>query len=111
MVYSFFGHLIDILGPKDFLAPVCLLLVDRSANRVARQGSEDTANSLSLPLSALQRYPGDLQLSVSIHQAVPFVTAADLYQTVVEILHETRRLLDLELEPASPVKTFLEAQP
>ena len=63
--FSFFGHLIDVLGSSDFLAPVCMLLADKMANRVTRQNLEDSVNTLALPLSVLQRYPKEIQLSVS----------------------------------------------
>ncbi|KAJ3530702.1 hypothetical protein NM688_g7673 [Phlebia brevispora] len=94
---NFFGHLIDVLGPSDFLAPVCMLLVEKAANRVVRQTSEESSSSLALPLSALQRYGKDLQLSRP-------------KQTVVETLRETQRLIELALEPTSDVKTFTEIQ-
>ena len=62
--YSFFGHLLDVLGPSEFLAPVCMLLIDKLANKVARQNAEEALASLALPLAALQRYDRDLQLAV-----------------------------------------------
>lgn len=63
---SFFSHLVDTLGPADFLAPVTMLLVDRVANRVVRQNATESAGSLFLPLAVCERYPANLQLPVSI---------------------------------------------
>ncbi|KAG1852147.1 hypothetical protein DFJ58DRAFT_791745 [Suillus subalutaceus] len=42
---NFFIHLADVLGPQEFLAPVCMSLVDRVANR------------LGLPISLLRPFP------------------------------------------------------
>ncbi len=62
--HSFFSHLVDTLGPADFLAPVAMLLVDRASNRVVRQNAAESAGSLFLPLAVCERYPADLQLLV-----------------------------------------------
>ncbi|TFK83295.1 hypothetical protein K466DRAFT_498737 [Polyporus arcularius HHB13444] len=59
---NFFSHLVDTLGPADFLAPVAMLLVDRASNRVVRQNAAESAGSLFLPLAVCERYPADLQL-------------------------------------------------
>lgn len=61
---SFFSHLVDTLGPADFLAPVSMLLVDRVSNRVVRQTSADPASTLFLPLAVCERYSAELQLLV-----------------------------------------------
>ncbi|KAJ7054756.1 hypothetical protein C8F01DRAFT_1162846 [Mycena amicta] len=47
---SFFGHLVDVLGPVDFLAPLCMLLAEKSANRIVRQTPEEVQNLLGLPV-------------------------------------------------------------
>ncbi|KAI0712775.1 armadillo-type protein [Cerioporus squamosus] len=60
---NFFSHLVDTLGPADFLAPVTMLLVDRASNRVVRQNAAESAGSLFLPLAVCERYSADLQLS------------------------------------------------
>ncbi|KAI0628514.1 hypothetical protein C8Q77DRAFT_1244640, partial [Trametes polyzona] len=70
-----FSHLVDTLGPADFLAPVTMLLVDRVANRAVRQNSAESAGSLFLPSTACERYPARLQLSL-----------------FVELVHEVERL-------------------
>lgn len=63
--YSFFIHLVDVLGPQEFLAPVCMLLVDRVANRVSRQHDDEASASLGLPISLLRHFPRPSQLHVS----------------------------------------------
>lgn len=63
---SFFTQLADALGATDFLAPLCMLLVDKVSNRVARQNAADAQNSLFLPLSVLERYPAELRLKVGV---------------------------------------------
>ncbi|KAI0670242.1 hypothetical protein C8Q78DRAFT_1138718 [Trametes maxima] len=88
---NFFSHLVDTLGPEDFLAPVTMLLVDRVANRVVRQNATDSVGSLFLPLAVCEKYPAGLQLS-----------------TFVELVHEVARLA-----PSSDpfVEPFLENAP
>ncbi len=61
---SFFSQLVDALGPQGFLAPICMLLVDKVANRVVRQNDADALHSLGLPLILMQRYDLSVQLSV-----------------------------------------------
>ena len=61
---NFFSHLVDTLGPADFLAPTAMLLVDRVSNRVVRQSATESGGSLFLPLTIHERYSADLQLSV-----------------------------------------------
>jgi len=53
--YSFFGHLVDVLGSREFSAPVCMLLLEKSTNRVIRQTLADDVHALlSLPISVFQ---------------------------------------------------------
>jgi len=53
--HSFFGHLVGVLGSREFSAPICMLLLEKSANRVIRQTSADDVHaSLSLPISVFQ---------------------------------------------------------
>ncbi|KAI0742763.1 hypothetical protein C8Q80DRAFT_1221194 [Daedaleopsis nitida] len=59
---GFFSHLVDTLGPADFLAPITMLLVDRVANRVVRQSATESGGSLFLPLAVHERYAAELQL-------------------------------------------------
>ncbi|KAH9893998.1 hypothetical protein C8Q73DRAFT_694035 [Cubamyces lactineus] len=87
---NFFSHLVDTLGPSDFLAPVTMLLVDRVANRVVRQNPAESVGSLFLPLAVCERYPSALQLPA-----------------FVELLHEVQRLVD---SPAAS-EPFLEDAP
>lgn len=63
-IFSFFTHLTDVLGPKAFLTPVILLLVNRSANRVVRQEPGESLQHLSLPLALLARASHEARLSV-----------------------------------------------
>lgn len=54
---AFFQLLIQAIGPQDFLAAVCMLLVDRQALKIARmQGIQDVESSLQLPLLLFNRY-------------------------------------------------------
>ncbi|KAG5718058.1 U3 small nucleolar RNA-associated protein 10, partial [Termitomyces sp. T112] len=50
---NFFAHLVDVLGPEDFLAPVCMLLVEKVANRVIKQDPGEIQTFFSLPTSVL----------------------------------------------------------
>ena len=62
---SFFAHFVDVLGPTEYLAPVCMLLIDKVANRVVRQSAVDAQNSLTTALSLIQHYPPVTQVDVS----------------------------------------------
>lgn len=59
---SFFIHLIDVLGPSDFLAPSCMLLVQKTPSRAIRKNA---AEALALPLAVLHNYSPALRISVS----------------------------------------------
>ncbi|PIL25975.1 hypothetical protein GSI_11729 [Ganoderma sinense ZZ0214-1] len=85
---NFFSHLVDALGPADFLAPTAMLLIDRVSNRVMRQSATESSGSLFLPLTVHERYPADLQLS-----------------SLVQFVHEVRRL---GLNDDASVHPFLE---
>ncbi|KAJ7222324.1 hypothetical protein GGX14DRAFT_663256 [Mycena pura] len=89
---SFFGHLVDVLGPVDFLAPLCMLLVEKVANRTGRQNSEDVHNSLSLPISVLHRHPPALQTFI-----------------LTEILREAQRLAARATDPENLEPSLLDA--
>ena len=65
MLLSFFAHLVDVLGAKDFLAPVTMLLLEKMANRIVRQPAIEVPNTLSLPVSIFQHYSYSLQIHVS----------------------------------------------
>jgi len=58
----FFESLLDVLGPQDFLAAVCMLLTDRSSHKVTKQTSESFAESISLPLHLLMSFSVDKQV-------------------------------------------------
>jgi U3 small nucleolar RNA-associated protein 10 len=53
--YSFFSHLVDTLGPDEFLAPLCMLLIEKSANRVTKQSLPDAQATLALPLALVHK--------------------------------------------------------
>ncbi|KIY47627.1 hypothetical protein FISHEDRAFT_74431 [Fistulina hepatica ATCC 64428] len=59
-----FTHLVAVLNPVDFLAPVCMLLVERSASRVVRQNDDDARATFALPLAVLNHHPHALQIYV-----------------------------------------------
>jgi hypothetical protein len=65
MPLSFFAHLVDVLGAKDFLAPVIMLLLEKMANRIVRQPAVEVPNTLSLPMSIFQHNSYSLQIHVS----------------------------------------------
>ncbi|KAF8064012.1 hypothetical protein FPV67DRAFT_198389 [Lyophyllum atratum] len=88
---NFFAHLIDVLGSEDFLAPVCMLLVEKVANRVIRQNTEEVEASLSLATSILQHATPSLQI-----------------RTLTSILHESKRLADRVVRPDIVHPTFLD---
>ncbi|KIO17877.1 hypothetical protein M407DRAFT_226933, partial [Tulasnella calospora MUT 4182] len=64
-----------VLCPRSFLAPMVMLLVDKSTNRVVRQAEDDVSQTLSLPLAMFARHPHELRLDA-----------------LVEILEECQRL-------------------
>ena len=61
---SFFAHLVDVLGVKDFLAPVTMLLLEKMANRIVRQPAAEVPNTISLPVSIFQHSSYSLQIHV-----------------------------------------------
>lgn len=50
----FFNHLVEVLGRDEFAVYICLLLIDKVANKVVRKKPGEVANALSLPLTILQ---------------------------------------------------------
>ncbi|KAK1226193.1 snoRNA-binding rRNA-processing protein utp10 [Marasmius sp. AFHP31] len=85
---NFFAHLVDVFGPVDFLAPVCLLLIEKFTNRIVRQNADD---ALSLPTSLIHHYSPLLQ------------TAA-----LVEMLREAERLANRAVGVGSDRPTLLD---
>ncbi|KAI9571928.1 hypothetical protein HD554DRAFT_2300345 [Boletus coccyginus] len=61
---NFFVHLTEVLGAQTFLAPVCMLLVDKVTNRASRQTPEEAQNTLTLPTSLLRHFDRPRQLFV-----------------------------------------------
>jgi U3 small nucleolar RNA-associated protein 10 len=52
---SFFSHLVEVLGADEFLAPMCMLLVDKVANRATKQTLDDAQATMNLPLMLMQK--------------------------------------------------------
>ncbi|KAH9054895.1 hypothetical protein EDB87DRAFT_1644309 [Lactarius vividus] len=73
---QFFIHLVDVLGPEEFLSIVCMLIVAKADKRVVRLQGRDLRAALALPLSLLQHYPSNIQLPV-----------------LIEVLNEAQRLI------------------
>ncbi|KAK0200852.1 hypothetical protein DFS33DRAFT_1386800 [Desarmillaria ectypa] len=88
---NFFIHLVDVLGPNDYLAPVCLLLIEKPVNRVIRQSPDEARSTFALPLSLLHHYPGALQLSI-----------------LTEMLEESHRLASRAKDPENLEPSFLD---
>jgi U3 small nucleolar RNA-associated protein 10 len=68
----FFIHLVDVLGPDEFLSIVCMLIVAKADKRLVRLQGRDLRAALALPLSLLQHYPSSIQLPVSSNFLPPF---------------------------------------
>lgn len=62
---SFFAHLVDVLGAKDFLAPVTMLLIEKMANRIVRQPTVEVPTTISLPVSIFRHNNYSVQIHVS----------------------------------------------
>ena len=67
----FFIHLVDVLGPEEFLSIVCMLIVAKADKRIVRLQGRDLRAALALPLSLLQHYPSNIQLPVSTIVLIP----------------------------------------
>ncbi|KAF8966928.1 armadillo-type protein [Flammula alnicola] len=73
------------------LGTVCMLLLEKSANRIVRQSPEEVQNSLSLPASVFQHSSYELQV-----------------HTAIEILNESQRIVTHITDPKSGQPIFLE---
>ena len=62
----FFIHLVDVLGPEEFLSVICMLIVAKADKRLVRLQGRDLRAALALPLSLLQHYPSNIQLPVGV---------------------------------------------
>ncbi|KAG6836982.1 hypothetical protein H0H93_016935 [Arthromyces matolae] len=91
---NFFAHLVDVLGPEDFLAPLCMLLVEKVSTRVSKRDPEDIQTSLSLPTSVFHHTSAPLQI-----------------RTLTILLNESKRLADQILKPNVTQPTFLQVSP
>jgi hypothetical protein len=63
-LYRFYIHLVDVLGPEEFLSIVCMLIVAKADKRLVRLQGRDLRAALALPLSLLQHYSPNIQLPV-----------------------------------------------
>ncbi|KAL4062956.1 hypothetical protein V8B97DRAFT_2026593 [Scleroderma yunnanense] len=88
---NFFVHLAQVLGPQEFLAPLCMLLVDKVANRVVRQTLEEAQTTLVLPVALLRHSPRPVQIYV-----------------LCEVLRECLRLASRLSDPEDAKSTFLD---
>lgn len=88
---SFFLHLAEVLGPEEFLAPLCMLLVDKVTNRVVRQALEEAQTTLALPIALLRHFSRPLQIYV-----------------LCEALRECIRLISRLNAPEEEKATFLD---
>jgi len=73
---SFFVHLVKSLGADDYLAPISMLLVDRSTSKAGRSGSS-TAQAMDLSQGLAAAFDVDTRLEV-----------------VFEVVAEVSRLVD-----------------
>jgi hypothetical protein len=60
---------VDVFGRREFLCPICMLLLEKPTNRVIRQAPDELQNTLSLPILLFQQSDYDIQIHVG-----PFVT-------------------------------------
>ncbi|KAG9310969.1 hypothetical protein JVU11DRAFT_8847 [Chiua virens] len=89
--HKFFVHLSEVLGAQSFLAPICMLLVDKVTNRASRQTAEEAQTTLALPTSLLRHFDRSWQLFV-----------------LTEVLKECVRLRSQLLAPESAGLAFLD---
>jgi U3 small nucleolar RNA-associated protein 10 len=107
-IHRFFSHLVDILGPEDFLAPVCMLLIDKVVNRIIRQSVEEVQMSLALPISILQHYPSTMQIFVRLFIILLAGISDATSQILTELLREGQRLAGRVTDPEQITPTFLD---
>lgn len=89
---SFFAHLVDVLNPTEYLAPVIMLLADKVSNRVSRQSRQEASTTLSLPLNIMAHHK-----------------TATVFSAMREVVAEVKRLISLVTGQDSNLKIFLEA--
>ncbi|KAF9451337.1 hypothetical protein P691DRAFT_663457 [Macrolepiota fuliginosa MF-IS2] len=88
---NFFVHLVDVLGAEYFLAPICMLLAEKSSNRIVRQTQEEGSGTLALPTALL-------------HHVAPTIQIAAL----IEFLNESQRLVSCSVDPVNKPSTLLD---
>lgn len=90
------------------MAPVCMLLVEKMANRVARQNADELQGSLALPISILHHYSQNVQISVSGFTLTNTEISNQICQTLTEILGESQRLATRVIDPERIEPMFLD---
>jgi len=63
---SFFIHLVNVLGVEHFISPICMLLAEKSTNRIVRQSQEEASATLGLPVILLQHVPPTIRISAFV---------------------------------------------
>lgn len=86
----FFVHLVRSLGADDYLAPICMLLVDRSTTKAGRSGSS-AAQTMELPQGVAAAFETDTKIEVG---GLGSLLARADWQTVLEVVREVARLVD-----------------
>ena len=82
MIYihpSFFNHLVEVMGPADFLAPICMLLVDKTSNKVSRQDPKEASSILALPLALCEHHTPAIRVEVTAFNIYRFLFWAKHY--------------------------------
>ncbi|KAJ3564821.1 hypothetical protein NP233_g8044 [Leucocoprinus birnbaumii] len=88
---NFFVHLVDVLGAEHFVAPICMLLAEKSTNRIVKQSQEDTSAALALPVALLQHVSPSTQVFA-----------------LVEFLQESQRLTTCAVNPGDHPPALLD---
>lgn len=65
LTISFFVHLVKSLGPEEYLAPISMLLVDRSITKAGRGGSTPS-QAMELPQGVAAAFDVDTKLEVCL---------------------------------------------
>ncbi|KAF8335871.1 uncharacterized protein EI90DRAFT_3152860 [Cantharellus anzutake] len=90
---KFFTQLIACLGPQEFMSPVCMLLIEKSANKVIRRQGQDTNADLALAVSIAEHASPQHRLTL-----------------ISETLAECCRLVDRVTSPKQPTEpTFFDS--
>ena len=99
---SFFVHLVKSLGPEDYLAPISMLLVDRSTTKAGR-GGNTASQAMELPHGVAAAFDVDTRLEVS---DISHCFCADVLnlQVVLDVVAEVSRLVSDTFKSDNEVK-------